>query len=1439
MKRINPFGHAPALAAALSSELHPTRRRLILWSLISILSFGFATQVLAVTKTAQPMGGSLQLFPAGDFESPAVTTPNGFVYRPSGSLWTFVGGSGYSKNATPFTNGNPPAPDGQQVLFLQGTGRVNQNLDFVAGFYSFELQAAQRGNFQASSQTFELRVDGQAIASFTPAGTNYELLSTGPFFIASGQHTVELRGLNPNGGDNTAFVDLLQYKRHIGILVNGGGMEDPVITTSSGYQYRPTGGPWSFYGGSGLTKNKTAFTNANPSAPEGQQVMFLQGTGNARISIPVQQAGHYRVRFKAALRANNNPATEHQVVEVLVDGHVLGSFDIPDFNYTDLYTMPLHLATGAHVLHLRGLNPQAGDNTAFIDMVELERIHDWQDGQVWGGTAPTAADDVVIPAGVSVALSGNTQAHNVTIHGELVASVNQTFDFNSKNIMLMGAGALLEVGREGAPYLQAGSFTMNATATDPEIMFMGNKFIAAMNGATLNLHGEEKVNWTQLDGTANPGAFSIVLAEPVDWEVGDSIVIAPTDFDPHQAEARRITSVSPNGKTIGLSGGLQYKHYGAIETYSNGTRSWDLDMRAEVGLLTRNIKVKGDAASTTDGFGAHVMVMPTAFGYVDGVEFFLCGQKGILARYPFHWHRAQDVSGQYMKNSSVHRSYNRVVTVHSSQNALVEGVVGYDHIGHGFFLETADETGCVFKDNLGVLTRMPKPTEKVEPHDLEIEGAFVKLPSTFWIANPGNDYMGNASAGSEGSGFWMVSVSQSIEGNPAQAPYKTPMGVFDDNRAHSNSFSNFAIDGGLYKNPQNDSIYFVNGHYRPEIAPGVQSIPQINRFTGFRCKSRNVWMRANTMEFDECALSDSRLLTLFAFNQILKNSLLVGRSANTGSNINTVVGYNVYDGPAEFENCHFAGFSGNAWCFRPVGAAQKSTVHQITGLTFDPAIPATNKVKFDHLSHYDHMLTTGLWDNDGSLTGTAGTHLAAEIKPYSGAPVYRLFESGFNHAPTDTYNSDFRAYLGTGHHYGLMRFDYLSSVQTAPPIYSIRSDGPAVYTYSPKLNKFQTPVIVNESYDYRYQFHQLPKRLENTLRFTQPGDEMVSVLTNIPSTATVVTSTNAAIPPAASLAALRAQSSAGWFFEGNTVYMKHYSGYASTTTQWQFGDDFPGYSYLRVCVDGCGDPTGIIDHMTLADCEFPSDPRMLVNGTVGSGGAIFDPAASPGDAVDNKVSFTIQSDGDGVNEYRQLKIAFPRQVWNEFKTLQLNFTGPNLQVYVHDASDGYTNLGSFAQGSAVNIPLTLAQDPTQYHRFDEVDWILLRVFENSIGGVNAVTSGTVNLYGAFLYDHVPSPKTATAGEGRMEDQMREGVSVSPNPSNGAVSLKAYLAHQAEVNISVRDIHGKLWYAEQVEAEGEWKHGVDLKAKGLAAGVYLMEFRFGTERVVQHRLVLTE
>ena len=152
-----------------------------------------------------------------------------------------------------------------------------------------------------------------------------------------------------------------------GPLLGDGGFEQVGMGSGpASYAYDPTGSAWAFAGQSGLTGNGSAFTSANPSAPQGSQAAFLQNQGSFGQTVSGFAAGSYRVAFAAAQRANY----QAQTFQVLVDGSVVGTFTPGSTAYQSLATGSFAVTAGSHAIAFRGLNA-AGDATAFIDGVSI------------------------------------------------------------------------------------------------------------------------------------------------------------------------------------------------------------------------------------------------------------------------------------------------------------------------------------------------------------------------------------------------------------------------------------------------------------------------------------------------------------------------------------------------------------------------------------------------------------------------------------------------------------------------------------------------------------------------------------------------------------------------------------------------------------------------------------------------------------------------------------------------------------------------------------------------------------------------------------------------------------------------------------------------------------------------------------------------------------
>jgi hypothetical protein len=259
-------------------------------------SSGTVSSTAAVTVSAADTGLS-----DGGFEAPAVGTGSfdSFLYDPTGAPWSYSGNAGVAGNGSGFTAGNPNAPEGTQVGFLQGTGSFSQVVaGLAAGSYQLSFDAAQRGNWQASQQDFQVLVDGSVVGTFIPSGTNYGTYTTTALTVAAGSHTIAFQGLDTAGGDNTAFVDDVQLTQVTAApTVTTPATASPDTVAGSTTALSVLGADPS-YAESALT-----YTWATTTAPAGATApSFSANSSNAakQTTVTFDQAGTYTFQVTIA-----------------------------------------------------------------------------------------------------------------------------------------------------------------------------------------------------------------------------------------------------------------------------------------------------------------------------------------------------------------------------------------------------------------------------------------------------------------------------------------------------------------------------------------------------------------------------------------------------------------------------------------------------------------------------------------------------------------------------------------------------------------------------------------------------------------------------------------------------------------------------------------------------------------------------------------------------------------------------------------------------------------------------------------------------------------------------------------------------------------------------------------------------------------------------------
>ncbi|XP_037651430.1 PKHD1 like 1, tandem duplicate 1 [Sebastes umbrosus] len=452
---------------------------------------------------------------------------------------------------------------------------------------------------------------------------------------------------------------------------------------------------------------------------------------------------------------------------------------------------------------------------AKMDNADFFYIDVWSSRFTWGGLSPPEKGSfAVITKGQTILLDTNTDVLKMLlIQGGTLVFDEADIELQAENILITDGG-LLQIGQEGAPFQHKAIITLHGNLRSQELPVYGTKTLAVREGV-LDLHGiPVPVPWTHLAQTATNGSVTLTLMKEVTWKAGDEIVIATTGHRHSQREneVRRIAAVSADGKTITLTKPLEYTHLGVTVTLPDGTV---FEGRAEVGLLTRNIVVRGSQHQEwddtieacpagfdtgefstqtcfqgrfgeeigSDQFGGCIMFHAPrpnenlAIGRLEYVEVFHAGQAFRLGRYPIHWHLMGNIDFKsYVRGCAIHQTFNRAVTIHNTHRLLVEHNVIYDIMGGAFFIEDGIETENVLQYNLAVFV---KQSTSLLNDDV--------TPAAYWVTNPNNVIRHNVAAGGTHFGFWYRMHEHpdgsSYDRNICQK--RVPLGEFYNNTVHS------------------------------------------------------------------------------------------------------------------------------------------------------------------------------------------------------------------------------------------------------------------------------------------------------------------------------------------------------------------------------------------------------------------------------------------------------------------------------------------------------------------------------------------------------------------------------------------------------------------------------------------------------------------------------
>jgi len=297
----------------------------------------------------------------------------------------------------------------------------------------------------------------------------------------------------------------------------------------------------------------------------------------------------------------------------------------------------------------------------------------------------------------------------------------------------------------------------------------------------LIIHGYNiEATFVEIISNVEPGSESITISKTsIKWEPGTRVLLtSPGNNEEFQNCDEENEIIKVEGTFIRLKKPLMCFHSGQYD---------EEIVRSHVASLSRNVIFQSDDLNKRGS----VNYFHGSNGYVKFAEFTNLGPKNVLARYPLHFHHMQETSrGIVVEGNLFTNSDNRWLTIHDSNGIIVRNNVGYNSIGHGFFLEDGTEFDNVFDYNLGM---------KIKRGTLTASDG---TASVFWTKNPLNSYKNNVAIEGWYYGFHYAIPNMRV--TPPESDQKInlrslPNYEFDNNIAYNNRVAGLKIDRPLVK----------------------------------------------------------------------------------------------------------------------------------------------------------------------------------------------------------------------------------------------------------------------------------------------------------------------------------------------------------------------------------------------------------------------------------------------------------------------------------------------------------------------------------------------------------------------------------------------------------------------------------------------------------------
>ncbi|MDG2221304.1 MAG: dockerin type I domain-containing protein [Rubripirellula sp.] len=484
-----------------------------------------------------------QLVQDGYFESPLTGS---YVYNPTGTAWDFNGSTGVSANNSGFTSGNPDAPQGKQVAFIQGTGELSQAIASMTGGESYVMQfdAAQRANYP--DQTIVIALDGQELCTITPSSNAYETYACSVYAPAKELPSDDSLRLT-DGAVSTATAfwhqDQVEFPTSGSMTIDftyqagGNKAADGITLAFQNEGVNAIGGTGDALGYVGITSPTAAYEiNLYRDYVQGSNFVTTNSSGNYLSTSPVSFNSGNPIEVQLVYDVDANTVTEKLTdtttndtftriydnidlssvlgAEAYIgftggDGGATSTQTVTDFSLTISESSPTPLIQGfgnwdinvSRLLTVTGLEPSGVDETVFLDNLVLSTNP--------AGFVP-GLNSYVTDYTASLAA---TTAANVLYLGESGKSSSSDFSswlYNTGDHSI-NVNTNVSPGNYGDNYPKKAGDNYGSSQQGSGIIFFGSEIPYLWTGATSNISGSNYLtdDLGYADTLANAQTYSV------------------------------------------------------------------------------------------------------------------------------------------------------------------------------------------------------------------------------------------------------------------------------------------------------------------------------------------------------------------------------------------------------------------------------------------------------------------------------------------------------------------------------------------------------------------------------------------------------------------------------------------------------------------------------------------------------------------------------------------------------------------------------------------------------------------------------------------------------------------------------------------------------------------------------------------------------------------